>query len=80
MPFGFFSDKRVDELIEAQSHETNLETRKAMVQEVNLITSTKVAFVFLYHRISILVHHRKVNYPAKSRIPGLVELDRVSFV
>jgi hypothetical protein len=51
-----------------------------MVQEANRITSAKVACAFLYHRMSILVHRKSVNYPAESRIPGLVELDRVSFV
>ena len=80
MPFGYFSDKRADELIDAQSLETNLGKRKVMVQEANRITSAKVACAFLYHRMSILVHHKSVNYPAVSRIPGLVELDRVSFV
>ncbi len=80
MPFGYFSDKRVDELIDAQRLETDLEKRKAMVQEANWITSAKVACAFLYHRMSILVHRNTVNYPAESRIPGLVELDRVSFV
>ena len=80
MPFGYFSDARADDLIDAQSLETNLDKRKAMVQEANRITSAKVACAFLYHPMSILVYRKSVNYPAVSRIPGLVELDRVSFV
>jgi hypothetical protein len=28
--------------------------------------------------MDILVHHKSVNYPAESRIPGLVDLDRVT--
>jgi ABC-type transport system substrate-binding protein len=80
MPYGYFSDKRADELIDAQRLETDLDKRKAMVQEANYITSAKVACAFLYHPVSILVHRTNVNYPAVSRIPGLVELDRISFV
>ena len=78
MPFGYFSEKRADELIDQQRLETNLEKRKAMVQEANRITSEKVACAFLFHPLSILVHHKSVNYPAVSRIPGLIELDRVT--
>ena len=78
MSFGYFSDRRTDELIDAQRLETDLDKRKAMVQEANRITSEKVACAFLFHPMSILVHHKSVNYPAESRIPGLVELDRVT--
>ena len=78
MAFGYFSDQRTDELIDAQRLETDLEKRKAMVQEANRITSEKVACAFLFHPMSILVYHKSVNYPAASRIPGLVELDRVT--
>ncbi len=78
MAFGYFSEQRTDELIDAQRLETDLEKRKAMVQEANRITSEKVACAFLFHPMSILVHHKSVNYPAESRIPGLVELDRVT--
>ena len=49
-----------------------------MVQEANKITSDKVACAFLFHFQSILVHRKSVDYPAVSRIPGLVELDRVT--
>jgi len=80
MAFGYFSDKEADALIEAQRLEMNLEKRKVMVQKANWITSAKVACAFLYHPTSTLVYRKTVNYPAVSRIPGLVELDRVSFV
>ena len=80
MPFGYFSDKEADALIDAQRLETDINKRKVMVQKANWITSAKVACAFLYHRMSILVYRKSVNYPAVSRIPGLVELDRVSFV
>jgi ABC-type transport system substrate-binding protein len=75
MPFGFFSDARVDELIDQQRLETDPERRKALVQEANKITSDKVASAFLFHQMDILVHHNKVDFPAQSRIPGLVDLD-----
>ena len=78
MAFGYFSEARADELIDQQRLETNPEKRKAMVQEANRITSEKVACGFLFHPISILVHRKSVDYPAISRIPGLVELDRVT--
>ena len=78
MRFGYFSDKRVDELVDQQRLETDLDKRKVMVQEANRITSEKVACAFLFHPMSILVHHKSVDYPAQSRIPGLVELDRVT--
>jgi len=80
MKFGYFSDKEADALIDAQRLEMNLEKRKEMVQKANWITSAKVACAFLYHPTSTLVYRKTVNYPAVSRIPGLVELDRVSFV
>ena len=78
MAFGYFSDERADELIDQQRLETDPAKRKALVQEANRITSEKVACAFLFHPISILVHRKSVNYPAESRIPGLVELDRVT--
>jgi ABC-type transport system substrate-binding protein len=77
-PFGYFSEKRVDELIDQQRLETDPVKRKALVQEANRITSEKVACAFLYHPMSILVYRKSVNYPAISRIPGLVELDRIT--
>lgn len=78
MAFGYFSDKRADELIDQQRLETDPQKRKALVQEANRITSEKVACAFLYHPMSILVHRNTVTYPPESRIPGLVELDRVT--
>jgi len=51
-----------------------------MVQEANWIHSAKVACAFLYHRMSTLVYRKTLIYPPESRIPGLVELDRISFV
>ncbi|PJF39532.1 MAG: ABC transporter substrate-binding protein, partial [Chloroflexi bacterium] len=77
MPFGFFSDARVDELTAQQSSETDLETRRELVQEANQITSDKVAAVFTHHPLDILVFRSEVNFPDESRIPGLVDLDRV---
>lgn len=78
MPFGFWSDTYVDGLISQQSTETDLEARKALVQEANQITSDKVATIFTHHPLDILVHRAEVNFPDVSRIPGLVDLDRVS--
>ncbi|MDH5452079.1 MAG: ABC transporter substrate-binding protein, partial [Paracoccaceae bacterium] len=79
MPFGYFSDSEVDALVDAQSVEADLDKRKALVQQANKITSDKVAAVFSYHPSDILVHSAKLDFPKESRIPGLVDLDRVSF-
>ena len=78
MPFGVFSDKEVDELVDAQRFETNLEKRKALVQRANLITSNKVACAFIFHPVDVLVHHKRVNFPKESRIPGLMDMDRIT--
>lgn len=78
MAFGFFSDTEVDELINAQRIAPSLEERKALVQKLNKITSDKVASAFLFHPADIQVRSKKVNFPAESRIPGLVDLDRVT--
>jgi peptide/nickel transport system substrate-binding protein len=78
MAFGFFSDRRVDELVDQQSLETDPKKRKALVQEANKITSDKVAGAFLFHPMDILVYRKTVNFPAESRIPGLVDLDRTT--
>ncbi|MFQ5973381.1 MAG: ABC transporter substrate-binding protein, partial [Alphaproteobacteria bacterium] len=78
MPFGFFSDEEVDRLIDEQRMTTDLEERKALVQQANKITSDKVASAFLYHPANILVHHVSVNFPAESRVPELVDFDRVT--
>ena len=78
MPFGQFSDKEVDELVTAQRFETDLDKRKALVQRANLITSNKVACAFIYHPADVLVHHKRVNFPKESRIPGLMDMDRIT--
>ncbi|MCB1814128.1 MAG: hypothetical protein KDK04_20770, partial [Candidatus Competibacteraceae bacterium] len=77
-PFGFFSEQEVDALIEQQRQEADLEKRKALVQQANRLTSDKVASAFLYHPSNVLVYHKQVNFPKSSRIPGLIDLDRVS--
>ena len=79
MPFGLFSIKEADDLIEQQRSETDLNKRKALVQKANKLTSDKVAAAFLFHPTDILVYRKEVNYPKESRIPGLVDLDRVTF-
>lgn len=79
MPFGYFSDKEVDALIDEQSTEADPAKRRELVQKANKLTSDKVASIFLFHPSNILVHHKKVDFPKESRIPGLVDLDRVSF-
>ena len=78
MAFGFFSDRRVDELTDQQSLETDPKKRKALVQEANKITSDKVAGAFLFHPMDILVYRKTVAFPPESRIPGLVDLDRTT--
>jgi ABC-type transport system substrate-binding protein len=78
MAFGFFSEKRVDELSAQQTTEVDMDKRKALVQEANKITSDKVATVFTHHPLDILVYRKEVNFPDVSRIPGLVDLDRVT--
>ena len=78
LPFGFFADARVDELIAEQAVTADPDARKVLVQEANKITSDKLASVFIFHGTEILVHRAEVNYPAISRIVGLRDLDRVS--
>ncbi|WP_420349446.1 ABC transporter substrate-binding protein [Pelagibius sp.] len=77
-PFGYFSEKEADALIDEQSATADIEKRRELVQKANKITSDKVACAFLFHPANILVHHKSVSYPAISRIPGLVDLDRVT--
>ncbi|HEX6120095.1 MAG TPA: ABC transporter substrate-binding protein [Dongiaceae bacterium] len=77
-PFGFFSDKEVDALISKQSATADVDKRREMVVKANKTTSDKVASAFLFHQPDILVHHKSVNFPKESRIPGLVDLDRVT--
>lgn len=78
MPFGLFSIKEVDELVEQERAETDLAKRKELVQKANKLTSDKVAAAFLFHPTDILVYRTTVIYPDVSRIPGLVDLDRTS--
>lgn len=78
MPFGFFSESKVDQLIDDQRIAPSLDDRKKLVQEANKLTSDKVASAFLFHPADIQVRNKKVNFPAESRIPGLVDLDRVT--
>ena len=78
MPFGFFSDPEVDALITEQSAMADIEKRRELIHKIDRLTSDKVASVFLYHPMDILVHHKSVNFPAVSRIPGLVDLDRTT--
>jgi ABC-type transport system substrate-binding protein len=78
MPFGFFSDPEVDALVEQERAETDLDKRKALVQQANKITSDKVAAIFTHHPLDILIYRKEVNFPDISRIPGLVDLDRVT--
>ncbi len=79
-PFGFFSEAEVDRLVDAQGKTADLEKRKALVQKANRITSDKVTCAFVFHPMDILVYRKSINFPAESRIPGLVDLDRVSVV
>ena len=77
-PFGFFSDSEVDKLISEQSATADIDKRKELVRKANKITSDKVASAFLFHQKNILIYHKSVNFPKESRIPGLVDLDRVT--
>lgn len=78
MPFGFFSDTEVDEMIETQRAQADLEVRKELVQRANQITSDKVAAIFTHHPLDILIYRNEVTFPDESRIPGLVDLDRAT--
>jgi ABC-type transport system substrate-binding protein len=75
---GFFSDAEVDRLIDEQRLQSDPQKRKEMVQRINKITSDKVASAFVFHPIDAQVRHKSVNFPAESRIPGLVDLDRTT--
>lgn len=78
MPFGFFSESQVDQLVDTQATESDQERRRELVQEANKITSDKVAAVFTHHPLDILVYRTDVTFPDESRIPGLVDLDRTT--
>jgi ABC-type transport system substrate-binding protein len=77
-PFGYFSDDEVDRLVAEQSVTPDPERRRELVQQANLLTSDKVAAMFVFHPVSPLVTRKEVNYPAESRIPDLVDLDLVT--
>ena len=61
-----------------QSLTPDLKRRRELVQQANLLTSDKVAAMFVFHPVSPLVTRKEVNYPAESRIPDLVDLDLVT--
>jgi ABC-type transport system substrate-binding protein len=77
-PFGYFSDAEVDRLVAEQSVTPDPERRRELVQQANLLTSDKVAALFVYHPISTLVLRKEVTFPAEARIPDLVDLDLVT--
>jgi len=78
MPFGYFADPEVDEIIKAQRVESDLEKRKELVQQANLICSNKVAFCFTHHPVDNLIYRTDINFPDESRIPQLVDMDRIT--
>ncbi len=77
-PFGYFSDQEVDRLVAEQSVTPDPARRRELVQKANLLTSDKVAAMFVFHPVSPLVTRKEVNFPAESRIPDLVDLDLVT--
>ncbi len=80
MPFGHFGEADVDRLGDEQSRTADLNKRRELVRKVNKITLDKVASAFIFHPVDVLVHRNEVNFPARSRVVGPVDLDRVSFV
>ncbi|MGI9384316.1 MAG: ABC transporter substrate-binding protein [Methyloligellaceae bacterium] len=76
--FGYWSEKEADRLINEQGQTADLNKRKELVQKANRITSDKVACAFLFHPADVLVYRKNVKFPSESRIPGLVDLDRVT--
>ena len=48
----------------------------SVTEDVEL--GTAVLQLPLYHPVDVLVHHKRVNFPKVSRIPGLVDFDRIS--
>ena len=77
-PFGYFSDLEVDRLVAEQSVTPDPQRRRELVQEANLLTSDKVAAMFVFHPVSPLVLRQEVNFPAESRIPDLRDFDLVT--
>ena len=78
MPFGWFSDPEVDALVQEQGITADPAARRELVQKANKLASDKVAQLFLYHPPDVMVWRKEVSFPDASRIPGLVDLDRVS--
>ncbi|MEM7210595.1 MAG: ABC transporter substrate-binding protein [Pseudomonadota bacterium] len=78
MPFGWFSDPAVDALVQEQGKTADPAARRVLVQEANKLCSDKVVQAFLHHPADVMVWRKEVNFPAASRIPGLVDLDRVT--
>ena len=76
--FGFWSEKRADELIHTQNKQTDLEIRREMVREANKITSDKVAMAFIFHPTWFFIFRKNVNFPKESWITGLADLDRTT--
>lgn len=80
LPFGFFADDRLDELIAEQAITADPEARKALVQEANKITSDKVATIFTWHPTEIFVYRAELNVPPENLIVGLRDMDRISLM
>ena len=78
MKFGYFSEKRADELISTQNKQTDPEVRRKMVKEANKITSDKVAMAFIFHPTWFFIFRKNVNFPKESWITGLADLDRTT--
>jgi len=68
----------VDRLVAEQSVTPDPERRRQLVQQANLLTSDKVAAMFVFHPVSPLVLRKEVNFPAASRIPDLRDFDLVT--
>ena len=78
MPFGWFSDPEVDRLVQEQGKTADPAARRELVQKANKLCSDKVTQAFLYHPADVMVWRKEVSFPDESRIPGLVDLDRVT--
>jgi hypothetical protein len=52
--------------------------RRALIQQANLLTSDKVAAMFVFHLVSPPVPRAEINYSPGSRIPDLVDPDLVT--
>lgn len=78
MPFGYWSEKRADELINTQNKQVDPKVRREMVKEVNKITSDKLAMAFIFHPQWFFIYRKNVNFPKESWITGLADLDRTT--